>query len=111
MKEGRKEGLSANVLLFLGVLIWGAYWIGSFFITYVTLPATIRNTVYVIGIIGAFCYYIGFWRFVRKKGRHPAWFLLSFTWLIGLVVIYLLPKHDIQSELSTPLRAPRSTTR
>ena len=99
MKEGRKEQLSADILLLLGVFIWGVYWIGSFFVTYATLPDMTRNTIYGFGIIGAICYYVGFWLVVRKKERHPAWFLLSFTWLIGLAVIYLLPKHDIQSEL------------
>lgn len=110
MKEERNEGLSANVLLSLGVLIWGAYWLGGFFVTYVSLSDPLRLLVYSVGVLGAICYYVGFWRVVKGKNRHTAWFQLSFTWLIGVVVIWLLPRRDIQSEVSTPLRASRFTT-
>ena len=97
MKEERKEGLPANVLLPLGVLIWGAYWLGGFFTNYETLPEILKFVVYSVGVFGAICYYAGFWRVLKNKGRHTAWFLLSFTWLIGVAVIYLLPKHNIKT--------------
>ena len=106
MKEEKKEGLSADVLLSLGVLIWGAYWLGGFFMAYETLPNNLKFVVYPVAVFGAICYYVGFWRVVKKKGRHTAWFLLSFTWLIGVAVIYLLPKHDIQSQRSTHVSRP-----
>ncbi|MEM0966247.1 MAG: hypothetical protein AAGJ81_08885 [Verrucomicrobiota bacterium] len=101
MKTVRDDGLPSNFLLFVGLALLGGIVLGRQFFESERHPEVLKVIVNATWILGLICYYTGFWRVIRDRGRHTSWFLLSFAGPIGVGIVYLLPKYDIKTTQTT----------
>ena len=107
----REKDFPGRRLLGIGAAVWGIYWLAGWGVNFDAIPKGIEYAIGLILVLGLAFYLVGFWKAVKGKGYHPVLFLISFTGFIGLIVIFFLPnKNEIQPEVSTSLRAPRTTT-
>ncbi|EDM27548.1 hypothetical protein LNTAR_05531 [Lentisphaera araneosa HTCC2155] len=85
--DGRRE-LSSSVI------IASLLWISDIFVPMEFRQEPIYNHPGLLIIPALLLYLIGFGKAIRSKGYEPAMFLLAFTGLIGLFILFILPNKN-----------------
>jgi hypothetical protein len=79
---------------------------GNFLPMFITPTPGVMQLRRVLLIGGTTLLIVGLLYYARAKGRHPAWGLMGFLSLIGLIVLACLKDHARDGQVEPPLARP-----